>query len=109
MAISTIPVRSDLESYSLTIALDGTTYGFDFHWNARMGKWIFDLYDSTLSPILEDLPVYVGQFPLVRFQDARLPPGILYFFDTTGQDLDPGQDDFGTRVLMIYADESEGI
>jgi hypothetical protein len=109
MAYLTIPVRSDLDTYKFTIDLEKITYGFDFHWNDRMGKWVFDISDSTASAIVQSLPIYVNQLPLDRFRDERLPPGTLLFIDTAGTNLDPGRDDFGSRVLMIYIESTEVI
>ena len=109
MAIVEIPTRSDVERYKFTIDLDGTSYGFAFHYNDRMSKWIFDITLDDGTPIIENIPVYVNEIPLSRFQDTRLPPGTIMFIDTSGASLDPGRDDLGTRVLMVYLDSSEVI
>lgn len=109
MAVLEIPTRSDIEAYSFTIDLEKVTYGFAFHFNARMGNWIFDILTSDGTPIYQGIPVYVNQLPLARFPNPLLPPGNLMFIDTSGADLDPGEDDLGTRVLMIYIESTEVI
>ena len=108
MAVLVIPTRSDLDNYKFTIDLEGLTYGFEFHYNGRMQKWVFDLTQEDGTPILQSTPVYVNQLPLQRFQTELKPPGEILFLDTSGANLDPTEDDLGTRVLMMYIESVEG-
>jgi len=109
MAVLEIPLRSDIESYSFTTTLEGRRYGFGFHFNARMGKWIFDVNQDDGTPIVSGIPVYVGTLPLARYRNELLPPGNILFIDTAGGNVDPSEDDLGSRVSMMYIDSTEVI
>ena len=108
MANISLPTRQNLPIYSYTIDLDGTTYTLRYRYNSRMEKWFLDFRTETGESIVEGIPI-VADWPIFdRFQDDRLPPGILFAFDTSGQAEDPGRYDLGNRVQMIYQEESGG-
>ena len=109
MAVLEIPTRSDIESYSFTIDLEQVTYGFAFHYNARMGVWLFDISSADGTILYSGIPIYVNQIPLARFVNPLLPHGNILFIDTSGAELNPGESDLGTRVLMIYVDSTEAF
>lgn len=98
----TIPVISDPKAYTFTVTLEGVDYIIGFTWNGRLLKWIMDISTAEGDPIVFGSVVNCGSSPLVRHKDERLPPGKIVFLDTTGKDIDPGIDDFGTRVLCMY-------
>lgn len=107
MAVQELPIRSDIAAYSFRVDLDSVEYTLQFSWNSRMETWFFDIMTTDETPILMGQRVFVG-FPVIsRFKDELLPKGRLYFFDTSGANLDPGRFDMGSRVLMIYEDEAE--
>lgn len=107
MAVLEIPLRSDIENYSFTTTLEGKRYGFGFHFNARMAKWIFDVNQNDGTAIVSGIPVYVGMLPLARYRNELLPPGTIIFIDTAGGNVDPGEDDLGSRVSMMYIESTE--
>lgn len=103
----TLPVHSDEPHYTFQVELDGATYGFEFLWNPICPGWVLSIYTGDDQPILTGLRVVVD-WPLTgRFADSRLFPGALMAVDTTGQQLDPARDDFGSRVLLRYFTAAE--
>lgn len=104
MAVLQIPVRNDIDLYNFTIDLESKTFGFQFRYNGRSSRWIFDLSDSLGNSIFTGVPVAVGNLPFYKLQNESKPLGDIFFLDTSGNDLDPTQDDFGTRVIMIYVE-----
>jgi hypothetical protein len=88
---------------STTAKLDGVNYGIETYYNTRAGAFFLNLLDEDGNILKAGIKVVVS-FPLTGFRDTdpRMPPGMLYAYDTSGQDLDPTLDDFGTRVLLLY-------
>lgn len=99
----TLPLRSDLPHYSFRVQLDGEMYGFAFWWNYGISAWMMSISDPDDVPLAVGIRVVVD-FPLAaRFADSRLPPGTLLAIDTTGRQEDPGLEDLGARVIIVYA------
>lgn len=97
-----VPLINTLPFYTQQAQLDGAIYGLEFLWNFREEAWYFTIYDSQGDAIAAGLRVVVG-FPIgTRCRDARMPPGIFQFQDTTGGDADPGFADLGARVQLYY-------
>lgn len=97
-----LPIDSSSPHYEFQTTLDGTTYGFEFRWNTRASAWFFSILDSAGNYLLSELRLIVG-FPLAeRTRNENLPPGILIASDTTGGGADPGLNDLGSRVKLIY-------
>lgn len=113
-----IPTSTTFAFYSQTTTLDGQDYVFRFLWNQREGTWFFSLFDADEDPIVEGLKVVVN-LPLLRLvTDERKPPGVLLAVDTTAPEvdrsagekvlaLDPGLEELGERVLLLYFSEAE--
>jgi len=102
-----IPCRPDLSHYDMQVVLSNITYTLEFRWNTREGYWYMDIKDETEDPILAGIKVVI-EWPLgIRTVDSRRPPGVFFAIDTTNQQRDPGVNDLGDRVKLVYFDESE--
>ena len=95
------PGGPDVE-YSME--LEGSTYRLRFRWHERTKAWHLDLADVDGGPIAEGLRLVLLQ-PLLGglHHDAR-PPGDFLCDDATGLDKDPGYEDLGTRVQLLYVE-----
>lgn len=101
-----MPVRSDLPAYTFQVELEGTLFTFDFEWNERSQSWAMGIADAAGTKLLSGIRVITG-WPLIdRFQSAALPLGSLYCIDTSDENKDPGADDFGSRVQLIYREST---
>jgi len=107
MALQEIPLRSDSAAFKFQITLDAVEYTLQFSWNSRMSSWFFDIMQNDETPIVMGQPVLVNFALMARFKDTRLPQGRLYFFDTSGDAINPDRFDLGSRVIMYYEDEAE--
>lgn len=106
MAIVILDVASetDVDSFEQSHDLDGRSYVLRFDWNTRDESWNMNvsLPDGTLLAASRKLVVGV---PLLRgLVDARLPVGMLIAADLTDTGADPGHDDLGGRVVLMYLD-----
>jgi hypothetical protein len=83
--------------------LDGREYLLRFRWMDRRSVWSLNIYDQDENPLALGIVLKVSWPLLRRFQDPRLPPGLLMCLDTSGKDLDPrAATDLGTRVILMY-------
>lgn len=107
MATVIIPTSQTSEFYSQQTVLDGQNYTLEFEWNRREEAWYMAMLTDQEEPILYDIKLVVD-FPLGRReQDPRMPPGLLLAVDTSGEQLSPAIDDLGTRVILVYIEESD--
>ena len=104
MAVLEIPVTSDPQSSSMQITLDLVPVILKTYYNSRRGTWHLSIKAQDGTDLVNGAPIFVGWPVLSRFRDTRLPPGDFLAVDTGNQSLDPGQDDFGTRVKLIYVE-----
>ena len=102
-----IPVRSDLPNYTQVTTLDGRDYVLTFSYNARDLSWYLDIADQDEVMIAAGLRIVADWDLLKRCVDPRRPPGIIFANDLSGAGLDPGPDDFGARVELLYFGEAE--
>jgi hypothetical protein len=102
-----IPVTSSAPLYEQRTTLDGQDYIFTFYYNARDFSWYFDIADQDGEAISAGVRVVVDWDLLKRVVDARRPPGLLVANDLSGAGLDPGADDFGSRVELLYFEAAE--
>ena len=98
----TIPLRNDLPYFSLQVSLDDVVYTLTFRWNDRLSAWFMDIGNEDTSVTYSSgLRVVVG-YPMAANSAGRLPPGALIFVDMQGTDADPGIDELGQRVQLLY-------
>jgi hypothetical protein len=104
MARTVLPVDSDDFNYTVDVALSGSLYRFSLCWNTRGEFWSLDVLDQDDSPIVAGVKLVADWELLAQFPDTRLPPGLLYCVDLSGQSADPGATDLGSRVFLVYDD-----
>lgn len=102
----TIPVSTDAH-YSQVTTLSGSDFILTFDWNFREAAWYLDVADQDGLQIATARKITVD-FPLImRCVDVRRPKGVLLAIDTSGAGLDPGRDDLGQRVHLIYIEPGD--
>lgn len=98
----TIPLDPTLTHYDEQVTLDGTTYTLEFRWNTRASAWFMNVLTEQADPVIAGIRIVVDMPLGIRSSDTRRPKGLLFAVDTSGQRRDPGIDDFGTRVFLLY-------
>jgi len=107
MAIVQIPTSQSLPFYSQKTLLDGQTYTLQFKWNDREEAWYLDLLTDLEEPISMGIKI-VTDWPLNRrITDPAAPPGVISAIDTTGAGTNPGFEDLGNKIILVYIDEDE--
>lgn len=101
--IASLPTRVDIARYVLRVALSGVVFRLFFYFNRRDQAWYFDVTDPAGVPLRSGMKV-VSKTPLLRqwIQQGR-PDGELIPIDASS-DVDPGIEELGERVLLVYDD-----
>ncbi|MBN3848619.1 hypothetical protein G3N58_17580 [Paraburkholderia sp. Ac-20342] len=87
-----IPLSAQPQTF--TIALGGTTYGFNVQWNAQNAAWTIDISDASGNAIVTGIPMVTGcnlleQFDYLGFEFALVAqtdssPDTVPTYDTLG-------------------------
>jgi len=102
MSIITIPFFN-FTQFTQEIALDGIPYIFTFTWNSRGEFWTIGISDKEQNTLISGIKLVLGLELLRKFPDKSLPPGRLFVFDVTGNELPIAYDDFvDGRCDLIY-------
>jgi len=102
MSIIEIPVRSDIPFYDMEITLERTAYFLEFYFNKRKDRWMMDILNQEKMPILVGTPLLTNVELLDKFAFEDTPPGLFLVLDLEGEQLNPGRNDLGDRVKLIY-------
>jgi len=104
--VKTIPLSTDANWTQVT-TLGGRDFIFTFRWNAREMSWYLDIADQD-NVLLAASRKLVADYPvLTRRTDPRLPRGVLWTIDRSGQGLDPGRYDLDERVILVFVEPGD--
>ncbi len=93
-------------TYTMTLTLGELDYQFAVYWKARDESWAFDISTIDGVNIFSGQRIATNTILSEAFQD-RLP-GMLIAISTDDQDdSDPGRNDLGNRVSLLYASPDE--
>jgi hypothetical protein len=111
MTVYRLPVDAVDPHFNFSVDLDGRPFIVAFDWNIRELAWYFSIYsdDESSTPVLEGWRVVIAGTPLARARGASRPPGQIVFVDLSGDGTDPGRDDLGVSVAVLYYDEESAI
>jgi hypothetical protein len=107
MAIFEIPLpQTNGAEFSFNTVLFGVSYTFRFFFNIRDQSWSIDMLAPDGSPIMQGQRAITGYDLMAIVTDNRKPPGYLLLIDTAtgGAGTEPGINDLGRRVQMVYND-----
>ena len=102
-----IPVSAD-PHFEQRMTLDGEYYTLRFRWNERTAQWKLHVGDGDGNPVAHGIALVANNWAgmHVRYL-AGMPPGAFALLDTTGRGVDPGFDELGQRVVVMYVTEAE--
>ncbi|MCC6811354.1 MAG: hypothetical protein IT381_28250 [Deltaproteobacteria bacterium] len=107
MAIEILQLNSDHEYQEAEFQLDGETFRLLSRYNERVDSWFLSLYDAEGNAIHTGRRVTVGNLMFPWLVSADRPSGQLIAIDSEDEDVDPGRDELGTRVVVYYFDAEE--
>ena len=106
MSTLVLPFRSDVDSYDFEVDLEGRSYTIDVRWSDRASLWFFSLFDATGALLASNRAIVLNSRIEGNGVDSRKPPGPFLAIDTGGSGIDPGHDDLGSRVLVVYIEST---
>lgn len=98
-----LPFTPSVPVYEMAVPIGDASYVFGVRWNARAGAWFFDLSETDGTPIALGVRVTLGVYMARRVTHPLLLNGVIVARDRSGRKTDPGLDDLGTRVQVLYA------
>jgi hypothetical protein len=105
-----IDTDTDALLYTQIQQLEGIEYSLRFLWSTREDAWYLDFSDQDGNAIAPWIRLVVGTSLLRRFQDPRLPRGILTCVDMTGAGMDiVSSDELGQRVPLLYITSDDAL
>lgn len=103
MAIKQFPIVRGTLAFSFKIDLDNRPFEFVFSFNTRSELWTFDIFNDAGDVLIYKVPIFVNQILLSQFQsDLRLPQGALFALNLVSENENPGRDNFGSDVVLLY-------
>ena len=106
MAYLEVPLRTDIYAYTQKTAIEGVVYTLGLKYNSRMGRWVLDIMDAAGEMLLSGIKMLIN-YPMTRRFIGRiegLPEGHFIIVDETGQERNPGRDDLGDDIKLIYVE-----
>ncbi len=107
MSIVVLQLDSQHEYYENEFTLDGEGFRILARYNIRIDSWMINLYQSDGTAIATGRRVTVGNFLFPWLTGRNRPAGQLMALDTSDEDSDPGRNDLGERVIIVYLDADE--
>lgn len=104
MAILEIPVRSDLDAYSLIVTLEATDYRLSFRHNTRDDHWYMAMELTDGTALASGICIVADSPLLSRWAwNENMPEGgLLMAVDVTGEQEEPAKEDFGDRIRLLW-------
>jgi len=97
------PAIGFTSNFQYTIFLEGVQFGLVFKTNKPDDSWFMDITTVNFEPVVMGLGLAVGLdllFPY-RSKGARIPPGVLYCVDLSGNGSDPAVDSFENKTHVL--------
>ncbi len=104
MAFFIVPVPSTAQAFEIQVEMNTELFTLAFRFYPRDDFWRMTVSKAD-AVILSQIKVVntldlLGQFDYLE----DLPAGTIIVFDHEGLDADPGSENFGDRVVLMYQD-----
>jgi hypothetical protein len=107
VSIYVLPAVSGVKHYDFSTDLEGSVYTFEIYWNERAEAWFLSVSDASGNAIVSGRKVVLGAPLLGRAVLSSGPPGRLIAVDMSKEDREPGLNDLGDRVQLVYFESTE--
>lgn len=97
-----IPIDSEEASFKIRTSLEEKNLVLRFDWNDRSERFAISILDEDEDPIVMGMTLSINLELIARFEDDRLPPGLLMLYDSSDKNLECGREDLGKRCVLLY-------
>lgn len=94
-------------STSLVTSQGNEQFGFRARWNSRDAAWYMDVSDDTGTAFATGIKIVLGTYLGRQFNHRLFRDGVIVAVDLSGQGLDAGPNDLGTRVVVMQLTKAE--
>lgn len=103
-----LPVFPEFAAFQYTATIDGAEYLLRWQWVERAASWYFDILETDETPILLGRRVAVSWSLNLRAKDSRLPDGVFFVVDVSGENAEiRTRDELGERVRVLFIPRDE--
>ena len=106
-----LPLRPSIGAYRFTLPIDDVQYRFRFKWNSveRPGKgvWYMDVAEFNGTPILAGIKIVLGTYLGRWSTHPLLLDGVFVARSSAPVHDDPGFDDLGVTVQVLYFNRAD--
>ena len=103
-----LDLPQNVPTFEQRTELDGVDYVFRFVFSERRQVWTFSMTGPDDEQVIGGQTIQLGVNFLRRSTAVVKPPGLLFAFSNDIEDrTPPGLGELGTRVDLVYFDESE--
>lgn len=100
-----IPFDNQLTSFTQDITLGTRTVKMTFYFNSRFDRWHMDIQDLDGNDILVGKVLHSNMDALIRCFDSRAPSGAIYPFDFSDLGREPGFENLGDDIQLVYDED----
>jgi len=101
-----IPFNPD-GSFTMQIALSGTPFIFNFHWNTLNSFWVMDIYTGNLAPVVIGIKIVPNYNLTGQYVYSSMPPGTIACQNFLNQWGEIGRFDMGSTTELVYYEPGE--
>lgn len=102
-----LPLFPAKAAYRYRLPIAGREYVLRFVWRERPASWYVDIGLTDGTWLARSQRVCTGWTLFSWVRDERMPPGTFYVYKRGASLEDPGLDDLGARVRIVYLDPAE--
>jgi hypothetical protein len=97
-----LDIDSSEPFYQVEHTLSGINYKIKIQWNVQNEFWTISLYTSDDIPIIEGQRIVINYSLFSTCSNPLLPPGLFYAIDESETNEEPGEEDLGNRIKVLY-------
>jgi len=103
-----IPANPD-GSYTMQIALTGSVFLLDFHWNTLNSFWVMSIYNSNRVPVVLGIKIVPNYNLTKQYVYSSMPLGDILCQNFQNQWGEIGRFDMGKTTELVYYEPGELI
>ena len=105
LAFTRVPTTSDFTRYVQLTEMGERRYRIRLAWQGRSAAWYFSLYAEDGTPLVLGRKLRLA-YPVLRqfVATGKLPEGHLLIPDLDRSKVEPGREDLGERLQVLYGE-----
>jgi hypothetical protein len=91
-------------NYRFGTTIENAGYNFVVRWSTVEACWYFSIFEVNEDPIIQGVKIVTGTYLGRRCAHPLFDAGVFIAIDLASEEqpTDPGFDDLGTRVVVVF-------